>query len=710
MRRFFFMLIILSAQFIAGAQTKSVILQGFYSGPYWTGSDWDTTHTWAVPCPLDPRSYPTTRQWYYDELAGKANEIAASGFTAVWFPSVAKGGGGGYGFSLKPHHEYGGIYDIGYGVFDDYDLGDKLQQGNIPTRYGTREQLTRCVAVMRANGLDVYHDFILNQRNGANINPVAPDYQWFGYKDAFGNDNGGRFPKYTRDFHNIIKNFPNSPGGTVDPHTPSDVYPDGTPTGQHEGYWGPDFAHITGEKDINGVKGVWCAAELNKWGDWLIKATGIQGYRLDDAGGISWDYIKSFVNYGAMKGKFSVAELVGGRWNTYELKQWLQQLVGEPGSNFTMFDQQLQPVLLKMCKNNRFNMRYLQSKYLSWDSKNPEKSINAIDPFAGSTDPGKGIWYRSIMAIDPSQAVTVLNEVDMETPIGTMPRVALPKECLLGYAYMLNIGYGTPCISSKDWNTAAGCYGSTEIDGHSLNYHLNKLIWCHNFICIGNLVNEQVSANGYIYAYQHTGGKQVMVFLNSDQDNSLTDTVTTTIPDGTRLVDYTDHNVKATVRNGKIILTVPANKDGRGYLVMARPGIKGTFTPVKKSTTQEWDASTDLSIRPASGEKQMVCRIWVDKHTGITSSLLDYNTEKWASNTSLTLEIDRTSADSSVNVPVASRTYNASQRGQLIKYTLTANAGRGFYSFWVRGNNLPAVKDNWWFNLQNTYMAPIRDK
>ena len=703
MRKLLFILFILSVQMQAKAQAKRVILEGFVVGPHWTGTDWDTTHTWSVPCPADPRSYPATKQWYYDELAGKANEIARSGFTAVWFPSVTKGSRGGYGYSLKPKHEDGGIYDVGYGVFDDYDLGDKDQQGTIPTRYGTREQLTHCVAVMRANGLDVYHDFILNQRNGANMKPVAPLYQWFGYKDAFGADSGGRFPKYTRDFHNKLPGWPNSPGGTVDPHTPANVYPDGTSTGEAEGYWGPDFAHLTGERNINGDTGVWCATELTKWGDWLIKATGIQGYRLDDIGGISWDYVKSFVNYGAMKGKFSVAELVGSRWNAYELKEWLQELVGERGSNFTMFDQQLQPVLLKMCKTNGFNMAYLQSKYLSYDSKNPEKSANAIDPSAGSADPGKAIWYRSSMVIDPDQAVTVLNEVDMETPIGTMPRVALPKQCLLGYAYMLTIGCGTPCVSIKDWSTTSECYGSTEIGAHTLNYHLNKLVWCHDFICSGKPVNEQVTSNGYVYAFEHTG-KRAMVLLNSNQDNAVTDTVNTTIPNGTLLVDYTGHNLKATVKHGKLIITVPANKDGRGYLVMAPPGITGSFVPDKKSVTQEWDASKDLSIRPASDKKQLVCRIWVDKNTKIVSTLLDYNTHGWTGNTSLELEIDKAASTK----PVASLMFKLNSHGQLLKYAIPVGVKPGFYSFWVRGINLPADKDNWWFNLQNTYTAPQR--
>jgi alpha-amylase len=703
------LLLIITLPVITAAQQKPVILQGFTLGPYWTGTGWDTTHTWAVPCPADTRSMPATKQWYYDALAAQADDMAKSGFTAVWFPSVTKGSGGNYGPALKPHHLPGGIYDVGYGVFDDYDIGDKLQKGTMPTRYGSREQLTRSIAVLHANGLDVYHDFILNQRNGPNMQPTPPDYQWFSYRDAYGNDNGGRFPKYTTDFHNPPKKFPASPGGVVDPNTPASVYPDGKPTGEMEHYWGPDFAHITGQKRRNGQdSSVYCAGQLELWGDWLLKATGMQGYRLDDVSGVSWDYVRQFVGYGAMKGKFSVSELVGTRNDIYQLKQWLQELPHEQGSTYTMFDQTLQPVLLMMCKTNRFNMTYLQSKYLTYHTKDPSSSVNSIDPAAGSADPGKGIWYRSLMAIDPEQAVTVLNEVDMEAAIGALPRVALPKECLLGYTYLLTIGAGTPCIAIKDWSTAGGCYGGTMIDGHTLNYHLNKLIWCHSFVCTGELVNEQVSANGHVYAYEHSGKRASIVFLNSDHDNVLQDTITTDMPNGTVLTDYTDHSIHATVKDGRLIVAVPANKDGRGYLVMAPLGLTGSFLPPKKSTTQEWDASADLSILPASNKKQLVCRIWADKNSKITTTLLDFNTQNWGSHTKLTVEIDRSTQDSSKNTLVALYSFNSSQKGKRFTYKTSANLSPGVYSFWVKGNVLPKIKQNWWFNLQNTYTGPSR--
>jgi hypothetical protein len=38
----------------------------------------------------------------------------------------------------------------GYGPFDDYDIGSRNQKGLVPTRYGTHEQLPRCVAILRS--------------------------------------------------------------------------------------------------------------------------------------------------------------------------------------------------------------------------------------------------------------------------------------------------------------------------------------------------------------------------------------------------------------------------------------------------------------------------------------------------------------------------------------------------------------------------------
>jgi hypothetical protein len=110
-----------------------VLLQGFFFAP---------GRVAGVPSPFDGDA---TVPFWWDHLAAQAQALAKSGFTAIWLPPL-KGASGSF--------------SSGYDLFDDYDLGSKKQKGTIPTRYGTREQLQRCAAMMRANGIDVYVDLV----------------------------------------------------------------------------------------------------------------------------------------------------------------------------------------------------------------------------------------------------------------------------------------------------------------------------------------------------------------------------------------------------------------------------------------------------------------------------------------------------------------------------------------------------------------------
>jgi hypothetical protein len=124
-----------------------VLLQGFYFAP---------GRIAGVPSPLDgDASIP----FWWDHLASQAQALAKSGLTAIWLPPPLKGASGSF--------------SSGCDLFDDYDLGSKNQKGTIPTRYGTREQLQRCVAIMRANGIDVYVDLVENQRDGTTVNSTS---------------------------------------------------------------------------------------------------------------------------------------------------------------------------------------------------------------------------------------------------------------------------------------------------------------------------------------------------------------------------------------------------------------------------------------------------------------------------------------------------------------------------------------------------------
>ena len=48
-----------------------------------------------------------------------------------------------------------------------WDLGDKFQRGSTPTRFGTKNDYLRMVAVLHANGIDVIQDMVWNHLDGA---------------------------------------------------------------------------------------------------------------------------------------------------------------------------------------------------------------------------------------------------------------------------------------------------------------------------------------------------------------------------------------------------------------------------------------------------------------------------------------------------------------------------------------------------------------
>ncbi len=87
------------------------------------------------------------------EVAGKAGELAAAGVNAVWLPPASKG--------------QAGTKDVGYGVYDLYDLGEFDQKGAVRTKYGTKDQYVAAVKALQAAGVRAYADIVLNHRLGS---------------------------------------------------------------------------------------------------------------------------------------------------------------------------------------------------------------------------------------------------------------------------------------------------------------------------------------------------------------------------------------------------------------------------------------------------------------------------------------------------------------------------------------------------------------
>jgi alpha-amylase len=96
---------------------------------------------------------------FWDDVASRAPELARTGFTAVWLPPAYKG--------------IDGARDVGYGVYDMYDLGEFDQRGSVRTKYGTKAQYLAAVRAAQKAGLAVYADTVLNHRMGGDATEVV---------------------------------------------------------------------------------------------------------------------------------------------------------------------------------------------------------------------------------------------------------------------------------------------------------------------------------------------------------------------------------------------------------------------------------------------------------------------------------------------------------------------------------------------------------
>lgn len=91
---------------------------------------------------------------------------------------------------------------MGYDPFDQYDLSDKEQRQTLATKFGTKDQLLRLIAVAHANGLEVYPDIVINHMKGGAEDPHARGnrFKRFQYQ-GFAGPTAGRWGKSHNDFH-----------------------------------------------------------------------------------------------------------------------------------------------------------------------------------------------------------------------------------------------------------------------------------------------------------------------------------------------------------------------------------------------------------------------------------------------------------------------------------------------------------------------------
>jgi alpha-amylase len=449
----------------------------------------------------------------WKQVAENAHDLAERGVTSLWLPPAYKGAGGGY--------------DVGYGVYDLFDLGEFDQKGSVRSKYGTKDEFAAAVKAAQDVGIRIYADAVFNHKMGAdaeeeteakpynpdNRNEAVGDYQkikaWTHFTFP------GRSGKYsTMEWH--WYHF------TAIDHNDYDQGSHAIYVFKDKGFDGEvdlekgNFDYLMGcdlDMEHPEVRG-----ELVYWGDWLVKTTGVDGFRFDAVKHVRAEFFRDWLNEVSSKsGKDLFA--VGEYWS-YEVEA-LHHFIATTNGRVTLFDAPL---------HHNFHVA--------------SKSGNGYDM--------RTIFDGSLVQDQPTLAVTLVDNHDSQ-PLQSLESSVEGWFKPLAYALILLRREGYPCIFHADYYGAT--YKDKGDDGNdyeifidSQKFLLDKFLHARRCYAFGDQYNYFDHANCIGWTRQgddeHQGGMAVVL------SNGNNGTKTMQARPNQTYVDITEHIKDAITTNG----------------------------------------------------------------------------------------------------------------------------------------------------------------
>lgn len=333
--------------------------------------------------------YMDTNQNFWNKIKENAEELSNVGITALWLPPAYKG--------------FGGKNEVGYAVYDVYDLGEFDQKGTVKTKYGSKDEYIEAIIALKQAGIESYADIVLNHKMGADAMQTIPatKVDWSNHNQENSQKETVRvatkftFPGRKHKYSDFEWNWTDFDG--ID-------YNDSTKENAIFKFvnkkWGEEvdeeygnYDYLMGaDLDFSNPRVV---KECTDWGKWYVDFTNVDGFRLDAVKHIDADFyrdwIKELRKY-TKKALFSVGEY----WATdiNKLHRYIQETEGQ----ISLFDVPLHYNLWNASKDYDYDMSKILDNTLV--KENPCMAVTFVDNH--DTQPGQALqsyieeWFRDI--------------------------------------------------------------------------------------------------------------------------------------------------------------------------------------------------------------------------------------------------------------------------------------------------------------------------
>lgn len=372
----------------------------------------------------------------WSKVEASAPELADAGFTAMWLPPAYKG--------------FAGSYDVGYGVYDLFDLGEFEQKGSIRTKYGTRKQYLDAVKSLQTHGLQVYADAVLNHKMGGDA-VETPKATPFPQDDRL-NPKGGlqdiktythyNFPGRQGKYSNFEWHWWHFDAVDYNEYNSGDrstVYLlEGKNFDDYVALEKGNFAYLMG-CDLD-FQNEWVRGETTYWGKWYLDTTKVDGFRIDAIKHISSWFFPQWIDElerHAGKDLFMVGEYWYNDINT------LLWYVDAVRGKMSVFDVPL-----------HYNFHQASKSGGNYDMRR--------------------ILDGTMMQQRPTHAVTFVENHDSQ-PLQALESVVEPWFKPLAYAIILLRQEGYPCVFHADYYGAE--YEDWGKDGNRYNIFMLSHRW-----------------------------------------------------------------------------------------------------------------------------------------------------------------------------------------------------------------------------------------